>query len=333
MTDGKENLIKDFKSGLIQYFSGDDANLISNILIKALADYKVEPETREVAILDDYNDKLLNVYLNCLTIEGKSPRTISVYKHALQNLSDVVRKNYKDIGTYDIYLFLAKMKDRNVTNTTLENTRSYFSSFFRWMENEQIIERSPMLSIKPIKTNPKKEEPFLPSEVDSMRFACNNPKERAIIEVALSSGLRCAELAALKLSDIDLKTLEVRVRHGKGDKFRISYINELAAKCVEKYLATRSDDKDILFLSQLNGGSFYTMRGLSKVIYTIGDRSGVEGVHPHRFRHTMASNLVEKGMPLHEIQQLLGHANINTTMRYVHINKASIKASYERFAK
>lgn len=331
--NGKENLIRDFKNSLLPHFSTGDIETISNVLIRVLADYKVETETRELALADDCNDKLLNLYLNCLSVEGKSDNTIKIYRWAIYKLSDALHKHYTDMTAYDIRFYLATMKDRNVSNTTLENTRSYFSSFFHWLESERIIEHSPMQSIKPIKTNPKQEEPFLPSEVDALRFACKKPKERAIIEVALSSGLRCAELAVLKISDIDFKSLEVKVRHGKGDKYRISYINELAAKCVEKYLATRTDDKDILFLSQLGGGSFYRTNGLSRLIDCIGSRAGVEGVHPHRFRHTMASNLAEKGMPIHEIQKLLGHVNVNTTMRYVHVSKASVKASYERLAK
>lgn len=331
--DFKEELIRDYKNKLIPYFSNEDIVRATDILMSSLFDYKVSRESREVSVLvDDYNDKMLNVYLNCLSIEGKSKRTIIAYKNELMRLNSFINKHYNQIGTYDLRYYLASIKSRNVTNTTLENSRANLSAFFRWMESEGFIQKNPMAPIKPIKINPKKEEPFLSSEIDAIRFACKNSKERALIEVALSSGLRCEELSRLRLSDIDIRNNEVHVRHGKGDKDRISYMSELAAKCVEKYVSERTDDMDILFLSRNNGGSFYSARGIYKLIKEIGARSGVENVHPHRFRHTMASTLAERGMQINEIKEILGHSDVTTTMRYIHTEKTSVKASYKKFS-
>lgn len=332
MSDYKARLVRDFENSLLPHFDAEDIDTISNLLMIALADYRIDREVREIAILDDYNERVLNTYLNCISIEGKSKETIKQYRRELRRLADVLRKNYNDMGTFDLRYYLAVLKSRNVTNTTLENSRSYMSSFFRWMEVEGFVEKNPMAAIKPIKHNPKEDTPFLSSEIDALRFACANLKERAIIEVALSSGLRCAELANLKISDVDLKTFEVRVRNGKGNKDRISYINELTAKCLEKYLCDRHDSFDTLFLSRVNGGSPYTKSGIYSTIRKVGRRAKVDGVHPHRFRHTMASELAKKGMPLQEIQALLGHSNINTTMRYVHINQTVVGASYKKFS-
>lgn len=326
----KERLLRDFNNGLLPYFETTDIDKISTLLMMALADYRLDKETREVAILDDYNDKILNTYSNCLCIEGKSDKTVAAYRRELRKLGDTLHKNYCDMGTYDLRYYLAVMKARNVTNTTLENSRAYMSAFFKWMEIEGFVDKNPMAPIKPIRTNPKQETPFLGSEIDALRFACRSLMERALIETALSSGLRCSELAALRISDINLKTMEVRVLHGKGDKERTSYVNELALKCIERYLADRTDSDDILFRSRANGGSFYTGNGLYSAIRSIGKRANVTNVHPHRFRHTMASRLAEKGMPVHEVQQLLGHTNLNTTMRYVHTTKATVKSTYTR---
>ena len=330
--DAKERLLKDFENGLVPFLDPREIEQVSRVLLVALADYRVEKEPRELALLDDYNEKVLAAYCSTIMIEGKSDNTIRAYRDELRRVSDLLHKNFDKMGTYDIRLYLAAMKNRKCTNTTIENSRAYLSAFFRWMENEGFIEKNPMNPIKPIKTNPKTEEPFLGSEIDALRFACKNSKERALIEVALSSGLRCGELAHLAISDVNLRTYEVRVRHGKGDKDRTSYINELAAKCIEKYLAERDDELEPLFLSQASTTGFYTKSGIYRTICTVGDRAGVEDVHPHRFRHTMASHLAERGMPVHEIQQILGHTDINTTMRYVHTSRASVQSSYRKYS-
>lgn len=330
--DAKERLLKDFEDRMLVHFSADEIEQASRCLMMALSEFRVEKEPRDLSLLDDYNDRVLKAYCGCLLIEGKSENTIQAYRRELRRVSDILHKNYNEMGTYDLRFYLAAMKNRKCSNTTIENSRAYLSSFFRWMEIEGFVEKNPMLPIKPIKSNPKTEEPFLESEIDDLRFACQNAKERAVIEVALSSGLRRSELAQLKISDVNLRTHEVHVRHGKGDKERISYINELAEKCIEKYLSERDDELDILFLSQIGGGRQYTSNGIYRLIETIGERAGVEDVHPHRFRHTMASNLSARGMPVHEIQQILGHSDINTTMRYIHTSRATIESSYRRFA-
>lgn len=330
--DYKERLLKDFEDRLSTVVPHNEVDKISSVLLMTLADYHVEKESRELIVLDDYNDRVLNTYSNCLLIEGKSEKTVKQYRRELNKIGSVINKKFCDMTTYDLRYYLATLKSRGVTNTTLENSRSYMSAFFKWMEVEGFIMKNPMSPIKSIKTNPKEETPFLGSEIDALRFACQNTKERALIETALSSGLRCEELARLRISDIDLKSLEVHVRQGKGNKKRVSYINELTAKCIEKYLIERKDNLDILFLSRNNGGDFFTESGIYSIIVGVGDRAKVDSVHPHRFRHTMASNLAEKGMPIHEIKELLGHTNVNTTMRYVHTTSTIVKASYRKFS-
>lgn len=332
MEDQKERMLKDFEGRLISHFMPEDVETITRCMMMTLAEYRVEKEPRELIVLDDYNERLLKTYCGCLAIEGKSDKTIAAYLRELRKVSDMLNKNFDQMGTFDLRLYLAAMKNRHCTNTTMENSRAYLSAFYKWMESEGFIEKNPMNPIKPIKTNPKTEEPFLESEIDALRMACQDAKERALIEVALASGLRCGELARLKVSDIDLKTREVHVHHGKGDKDRISYINELAASWVEKYMQERDDELDILFLSRTDGGTFYSKSGIYGKICEIGERAGVDNVHPHRFRHTMASNLAERGMQVHEIKQILGHSNVNTTMRYVHTSRAAIQSSFRKYS-
>lgn len=331
--DYKERLLKAFEERMLVHCSSEETEIASRVLMLVLSDFRVEKEPRDIALLDDYNERILSAYCSCLMIEGKSDQTIKAYKREIRRVGDLLHKNFNKMGTYDLRFYLAAMKNRRCTNTTIENSRSYMSAFFKWMETEGFVQKNPMLPIKPIKTSPKTEEPFLESEIDALRFACKNTKERALIEVAISSGLRREELAALKITDIDLRTREVHVRHGKGDKARISYITELAATCVERYLAERDDELDVLFLSQVGAnGGYYTKGGIYKMFLVIGERAGIDNVHPHRFRHTMATNLSERGMPIEQIQQILGHSDLNTTRRYVHTNRSTIEASFRRFS-
>ena len=187
--DHKERFLKDFEERLATKLPTEDIETASRCLMMTMANYRVEREHRELALLDDYNKRVVNAYCSCILIEGKSEGTVKAYRQELRRVSDLLCKNFNEMGTYDLRLYLASMKNRGCTNTTIENSRAYLSAFFKWMEEEGFIEKNPMTPIKPIKTKPKKEEPFTEGEVDSLRFACKNMKERALIEVALASGL------------------------------------------------------------------------------------------------------------------------------------------------
>ena len=240
-----------------------------------------------------------------------------------------MKKPFTEMGAYDIRFYLACEKDHGTSNRTLENTRSYLSAFFNWMAIEDIVQKNPLATVKPIRYVDEVRKPFSETEIDALRSSCESMRERALIEVLLSSGVRVSELSEMRAEDINMVTLEVHVKHGKGGKERITYITPVAAMHLEKYLKERPESDSCLFYNgnheKLNPG------GIRFVLKQIAKRSGVSNVHPHRFRRTFATGLAARGMEIQEIQRLLGHSNISTTMQYVCLDDEKVRASYRKY--
>lgn len=275
------------------------------------------------------NERILKRYCGCLFVDGKSNGTIAQYKRTCLKLAEATGKTFPEIGVYDIRFFLANEKSRGLYARSVENQRANLSAFFQWMTQEELIPKNPCLNIKPIKYTDEIRLPFSEVEIDALRGACNTLKERAIIEILLSTGIRVSELSALRVDDINMHTMAVHIRHGKGDKARITYATNVAMKHFTTYLDQRSEGGELAFYNAqhnalLSGGVRYILK-------TIASRAGVENVHPHRFRRTFASGLAARGMPVQEIQLLLGHSNVNTTMEYVYVNDQKVGYSYKQY--
>lgn len=329
MPDYRALLIQSIEESLLTVLSPDALKTVSNKIICVLNDYEITKRCTEIAAYDDINERLLKRYCACLKIDGKSDNTIKQYARTIRKFLDVVGKPVKEISVYDIRFFLAMERERGVSNRTLENTRSHTSPFFQWLTNEEFIQKNPCANIKPIKYTDKQRLPFSPVELDSLRHACKNQRERALIEVLVTSGVRISELVALNVGDIDFQTLSVHVRHGKGDKERITYINDVAKSHLQKYIINRSDTYTALFANR--NGTAYCTDYIRQILKGIGKCADVSNVHPHRFRRTFATNLAARGMAVQDIQRLLGHTNIETTMEYVCINDFTVKASYNKY--
>lgn len=301
-----------------------------DIITGLLKDYDLSTSSHELIPCPQLNDKLLNRYCACLSIGGKSEKTIAQYRRTAEKLAQCTNKLYTDIGVYDIRLFLAEEKQRGVSNRTLENTRANLSAFFQWLLQEDHITKNPCMNIPPIKYPDKVRLPFSTIEIDSLRFACRTKKERAIIELLLSTGMRVSELTGLEIRDINFGELSVHVRNGKGAKERTVYMTDLARQHVRDYLMDRKNDEGTLFLNR--DGDPIHPGGVRHVLNEIAKRAGVENVHPHRFRRTFATGLANRGMEIQEIRKLLGHSNINTTMEYVYTSDEKAHASYLRYS-
>lgn len=327
--DFRSQFLQEVEQSLVGTVDMDTLNCVMNNITMILNNYEIAERCTELVPTDNENEKTIKQYLACLAIEGKSEKTILQYGRALKKMSDEICKPYTEYEVYDIRYYFAREKQRGISNVSLENTRSYISAFFKWLSREEIIARNIMESIPPIKVPKEIKEPFSDIEIDMLRGACKNLKERALIETLLSTGIRVDELSKMNMDDIDFSNMTVRVLHGKGSKERVTYINNIGRKHLMAYLDSRKDNTIPLFVnyrgSRLNSG------GIRNILNTIGARAGVDNVHPHRFRRTFATGLAARGMDIQEIQKLLGHSNVNTTMRYIKVNDAQVQASYRRF--
>ena len=328
MRDYRMDIIREAEERLAAFLEQHEVHRVSDILAKVLSDYEVTERCTEIVIQDDANERILRRYLACLTIDGKSEKTIYQYGRSCRRLADAIGKPYTEMGVYDIRYYLACEKGRGVSNTTLENTRASLSAFFQWMALEEIIQKNPCASVKTIKVKKEVRQAFSDIEIDALRSACRTKKERALIEVLLATGIRVSELSEMDVADIDFSALTVHVKHGKGNKERLTYITAVAASRLCDYLNSRPDGTALFYNKnheRLNSG------GIRHILNMIAKRAGVDNVHPHRFRRTFATRLAARGMEIQEIQKLLGHSNINTTMQYVCIDDENVKAAYKRY--
>lgn len=323
------DIVKAMNEKLLLQFSPEQIQVIEELLIKELNAYDIKKTCTDIIEYDDTNARILKRYCACLYVDGKSEKTVYQYRRSCQRLSDCMGKTFPEIGTYDIRFFLAKEKERGISNRSLENQRAYISAFFQWMAREDIILKNPCENIKPIKYTDSIRKPFTNVEIDLLRGACKTQKERAIIEILLASGVRVSELCSMQINDINRASLKVHILHGKGDKERFTYITDVAMRHLLSYWCDRKGESNAVITNCYDKP--ISTSGIKTILYKLGERANVTNVHPHRFRRTFASWLAARGMNVQDIQKLMGHSNIGTTMEYIYISDSQVSASYKRY--
>lgn len=327
--DYNMSFIKDVEALLTNVFDVEKINIISNIITKVLYNYNITEKCTDLVIYDDENQRIIKRFGACLMVDGKSPKTIYQYIRSVSKLLELIHKPLKEIGCYDIRFFLATEKDRGISNRTLENTRANLSAFFQWMVDDEIISKNPISSLKPIKYHDGIKKPFSDVEIDHIRSSCKSLRDRAMIEVLLSTGIRVSELTSLKLKDINFDNNSICVEHGKGDKERTVFTTDVCIARLNEYLNNRSEKGDYIFYNMNHKP--VTTGGVGYILNSIAKSANVQNVHPHRFRRTFATNLARRGMDVQDIKKLLGHSNINTTMTYVCVDGDKVRESYNRY--
>lgn len=292
--------------------------------------YDVSEACTDLAVCDDSNEKIINTYIASMRLEGRSEKTLKQYYDALTKLLDEIPKSIKDIRTNDIRYHLAHYQaTHKVSNATVNNRRKFLSAFFVWATREEIVDKNPMLKINSIKEKYVTKKPFSDIELAKIRDALEDNREKALVEFLLSTGCRVSEVAGLKVGNIDFRTGECVVL-GKGNKERTVYLNNKSMYYLERYLGGFVDAERPLFMNARGRGM--TKQNIEELMRIIGKRAGVSKVHPHRFRRTMATNAMKRGMPVQYIQVILGHSKLDTTMIYCIYDKEVVKAEYLKVA-
>lgn len=328
--DCREEFVKRIKARIGCELDPEAAQAAVDAVIRELSNYEITPRETALAVADGSNEKILKRYIACLRIDGKSEKTIAQYARECRKFAEMTGKPYTEIGPYDVRFYLADMKGRGISNRSMENSRMYLSALFRWMELEELIPRNPCATVKKIKYAADIKLPFDDAEIDKLRSACRTKKERAIIEMLLSSGIRVSELCDLDVKDIDFEKRTIRILHGKGDKERVTYFNAVAAMRMKEYMEERGVLVEPAFINHL--GERIASGGIRSILKTIEKRSGVKNVHPHRFRRTFASSLAARGMNIQEIKRIMGHSSISTTMTYIYVDDIAVQMSYKKYA-
>lgn len=303
---------------------------LKTVLQVQMYPYEIAKKSTEVSVRDKNYVYFLNMFLARKKSEGKTDNTINQYNLYLGMMLQWLNKEIKNITEDDLIYYLAiYKKTRGVSNGYLDHIRLVFSSFFGWMNAKGHIPKNPAKGMEPIKSVKKIKKPFTDEELEIMRRACEKERDLAIIEVLYSTGIRVSELTSLNRNDVDFLGKEIIV-FGKGQKERATYLNATAYVHLKKYLSERTDSNAALFVSQKYPYDRLSVAGVEKVIKDIGNRMGIEKAHPHRFRRTMATNILKRGMPIEEVKELLGHTKLDTTMIYCTVSKANVKLSHQK---
>ena len=277
------------------------------------------------------NGDLLELFLTAKEVEGCSPKTIAYYEATLQNMESWLSKPIAHVSSDDLRQYLSEYElERGSSKVTIDNIRRILSSFFSWLEDEDYIVKSPVRKIKRVKTAVKTKETLSDEELEALRDSCDSKRDLAMVDLLASTGMRVGELIRLDIDDVDIQGRECVVT-GKGNKQRPVYFDARTKLHLAAYLESRKDGNPALFVS-LNGRTQrLSVCTVEKRIKALGERAQVGRVHPHKFRRTLATHAIDKGMPIEQVQRLLGHSKIETTMHYAMVNQSNVKASHEKY--
>ncbi len=277
------------------------------------------------------NGTLLDVFISAKRIEGCSEKSLKYYSATIGNMLATVTKPVREIVTDDLRTYLADyQKARGSSKVTIDNMRRIFSSFFSWLEDEDYILKSPVRRIRKIKSDKTIKDTFSDEGLERLRDACEEIRDLAMIDLLASTGMRVGELVRLNREDINFHERECIVL-GKGNSERLVYFDARTKIHLRNYLDDRSDDNPALFVSLSLPHERLMIGGVETRMREIGKRAELQKVHPHKFRRTLATRAIDKGMPIEQVQRLLGHVKIDTTMHYAMVNQVNVKNSHRKF--
>lgn len=282
-------------------------------------------------VLPKDNNEALDFFIAAKKIEGCSIKSLNYYYTTLVKMLDKVNVIYFSITTEDIRTYLSDYKENSgVSKATIDNMRRIISSFFSWLENEDYIMKSPARRIRKVRVGKIVKEIYTEENIELMRQNCKNARDLAIIDMLYSTGMRVGELVRLNISDIDFENKECVVL-GKGNKQRKVYFDAKTKIHLQQYLNSRKDTDPALFVSQLYPYNRLKISGVEIALRKIGEKLHISKVHPHKFRRTLATKAIDKGMPIEQVQHLLGHTKIDTTLGYAMVDDENVKISHKKF--
>lgn len=319
-------IITNIKQDLSQILTPDQMEALSRTLNKHLPMLTVEK-----AAVESIKNDMLPLFIAAKRVEGCSEKSLRYYESTIRNMLETINKPECQISTEDLRGYLDTYQRRGtVSKVTLDNVRRILSSFFAWLEDEGYIVKSPVRRIHKVKTGKTVKETYSDEALELMRDHCDNTRDLAMIDLLTSTGIRVGELVKLNRSDLDFENRECIV-FGKGNKQRKVYFDARTKIHLQRYLSERTDGNESLFVSLLKPYERLQISGVEIRLRKIGRELNFNKVHPHKFRRTLATMAIDKGMPIEQVQQLLGHQSIDTTLQYAMVNQNNVKESHRKY--
>lgn len=326
-----EDLVCEICADLQGKLRNEEIEMVKNALYINLRGLKIESEEEKSIAVYSEPDRAYQMFFVSKKIEGLSDKSLAYYKLEIDQLLAFLSKNLQDITSDDIRYYLATCQIKNnISKATTDNKRRVFNSFFSWLADERYINWNPMRQIKKIKQDNLIKKPFSEEDIEKIRNACETKRELAVIDILSSTAMRIGELTTLDRSDINFDDKEIVV-FGKGSKERVVYLNARAKLNLRLYLTERTDDNQALFVSESKPNKRLGQGGYRSLLAKVGERACVTNVHPHRFRRTAATQAINRGMPIEQVQKMLGHAKIDTTTHYALVNQNNLKNNHEKY--
>ena len=328
----KTEIIKEIEQSLLNYFDNAQMELLHSTLTRCLENVEVVFKDDTSLDISKYtNEELINKFISAKEIEGCSKRTTKYYESTLLKMNNKMNKGITHMTTDDLRTYLADyQKINDCSKTSVDNIRRNLSSFFSWLEEENYILKSPMKRIHKIKVDKVIKETYSDETLELLRDNCDCLRDLAIIDLLASTGMRVGELVKLNINDIDFENRECVV-FGKGNKERPVYFDARTKIHLKNYLNSRKDSDPALFVSLDSPHERLNISGVEIRLRQLGRRLGIQKVHPHKFRRTVATKAIDKGMPIEQVQSLLGHSQIDTTMHYAMVNQNNVKDSHRKY--
>ena len=324
----KQDLIKDVVQGVLPYLNNAQCEKLQEVLKYALAKYEVTENKQQE---NNSEQNYVELFLSAKRIEGCSEKSLKYYKATIEAMLCELKKDVKHIVTDDIRGYLTEYQEKKKSSkVTIDNIRRILSSFFSWLEDEDYILKSPVRRIHRVKTGTNIKETYSDEALELMRDNCSELRDLAIIDMLASTGMRVGEMVLLNINDIDFENRECIV-FGKGNKERPVYFDARTKIHLKNYINSRSDDNPALFVSLDKPYNRLQISGVEIRLRNLGKRLGINKVHPHKFRRTVATKAIDKGMPIEQVQNLLGHSQIDTTMHYAMVNQNNVKESHRKY--
>lgn len=324
----KQNLINDIVQGMLPYLNNAQNEKLQEVLQYIFSDYEVKEKKKQGKIS---KQNFVELFLSAKYIEGCSEKSLKYYKATIEAMLNELQKDVKHIVTDDIRGYLTEYQEKKKSSkVTIDNIRRILSSFFAWLEDEDYILKSPVRRIHKVKTGTNIKETYSDEALELMRDNCTELRDLAIIDMLTSTGMRVGEMVLLNRNDIDFNERECIV-FGKGSKERVVYFDARTKIHLQNYLNSRVDYNPALFVSLKEPHKRLQIGGVEVRLREYGKKLGLQKVHPHKFRRTLATMAIDKGMPIEQLQQLLGHRKIDTTLQYAMVKQSNVKIAHRKY--
>lgn len=322
----KQKIMNEVLLKMLPYLDNSQLDQLKTVLDSVLSKYETTEETDSKS-----NEELIGRFIEAKRIEGCSEKTLKYYQKTITDMVSAIGKEVMHITTEDLRKYLTDYQEtKRISKVTVDNVRRILSSFFSWLEDEDYILKSPVRRIHKVKTALTVKETYTDEALEQMRDSCTELRDLAMIDMLASTGMRVGEMVLLNRNDINFSERECVVL-GKGNKQRIVYFDARTKIHLQNYLESRADDNEALFVTLREPHTRLTIGGIELRIRALGKSLGMNKVHPHKFRRTLATVAIDKGMPIEQLQHLLGHKRIDTTLQYAMVKQSNVKNAHRKY--